>query len=357
VYLTAAERLRAGLPLYQAEIDIPRLGWPYVYPPLLAQAFIPFASYGSAWWLLTTISLTGWLGSLGAILWGLGGPVWKSTRLEWRPVVLAGLVLWPAVLFDVLAGQVQLPLLALLTASWLALGARHARTAGVLLGLAIAIKPLPAMAVLILLAARQWQAAITTIAVAAVLLVASFSLVGWEQAVTYAFQAAPALDRFMTGNPSNRSLAMTVQLLGLEAPGWLGRGLSVALLTTGTVAALLWKPSGRQAMALAVTVFLLANPVLLPYHLVLAYLPICQAYADGGRRTRLVVAMLYAVMAVSMYVLPAPTDPPLMLGMKSGLPVAALLGLLIVQCRALGRGACSADSGQGRSSRRAQAER
>jgi hypothetical protein len=159
IYLAAADHLRTGVPIYQTQIDIARSGWPYVYPPLLAQAFLPFASsYPSAWFVSTAVSLACWLASLGALTWAMRERVWHAARPERRPVLLAGLVLWPSVLLDVFLGQVQLPLLALLCASWLALGARRQWTAGVLLGAAIAIKPLPAVALISLLAARHWRA-------------------------------------------------------------------------------------------------------------------------------------------------------------------------------------------------------
>ena len=43
IYLQAAAHVRGGLPLYQIQVDIGRSGWPYVYPPLLADHGLPDA--------------------------------------------------------------------------------------------------------------------------------------------------------------------------------------------------------------------------------------------------------------------------------------------------------------------------
>jgi hypothetical protein len=152
--------------------------------------------------------------------------------------------------------------------------------------------------------------------------------------MTYAFQAVPAFDRFMSANPNNRTLAMTLTLFvgPGRLPDWLGTAIGACFVCAGGLAAFVWKPSGSRALALGVTISLLASPVLQLHYLVLAYLPISQAFADGGSRARLWVALLYAVVAISSYVLPEPDDAPLLMGLKGGLPAWGLLGLFAVQC-------------------------
>lgn len=339
IYLDAAAHLQNHLPIYQVDVDPVRHGWPYVYPPLLAEAFLPFDSYTTAWWVWTALSLASWLGSLGGLLWTLRGEVWRTTPSAWRPILLAGLVLWPAVLLNVNLGQAQLVLLGLLCASWWVLAAGHARAAGALLGAAIALKPLPAAALVSVLAARHWRAGATAVLVAGLLMLLSFGLAGWDQARVYVFEAAPAFDRFLSTNPNNRDLATTLMLLlGPErAPAWLGRAIGVMLLAARALVGWLWRPSGRRALALGVSTCLLANTNLQTHYLILALLPMAQAYADAGRWARPGLGLLSALLAVSSYVLPAPEDAPPVLAAKSGLPVAALLALFIVECLELRR--------------------
>ncbi len=73
------------------------------------------------------------------------------------------------------------------------------------------------------------------------------------------------------------------------------------------------------------------------HYLVLALLPIGQAYADGDTRERVSVALLYGLLAASTYVLSGPEDPAVLTGLKVGLPVLALFGVLGVQFHELAR--------------------
>jgi hypothetical protein len=338
VYLEAAQHLRLGEPIYRGQVDIAQYGWPYVYPPLLAEVFLPFSSYQGAWVAWNIVLFGSWIGALGALLWALREK-WDEARPEWRPVLLAALVLWPTVPINFALGQVQLPLLGLLTASWLALRGGHERTGGLLLGAAIAIKPLPAAALFTLVAARHWRTSIAAVSVAAVLFLVSFWIAGWQQAIAYFFQAAPAFDRFMSANANNRTLAMSLALLfgHGQSPEWLARGLSAAVVSASACAAFVWKPSPSRALALGATVLLLASPILQGHYLVLAVLPLSQAYADGDTRERFIIALLFGLLALTTYIQPVPEDPAVLMGLKSGLPVLALLGLLAVQFHELAR--------------------
>jgi len=347
IYLQAAAHLRAGLSVYQTQVDIARSGWPYVYPPLLAELLLPFPSYAAAWWAWTALSLACWLGSLGLLLWELRARVWDPLPAEWRPVLVAGLVLWPAVLLDVLVGQIQLPLLALLCGSWWALGPRRApgrasaggagrwAMAGLLLGLAMALKPLPATALVSLLAARHGRVAGLAAVAAGVVMLVSFAFVGLDQLGVYVLQAGPGLAHAMARNPNSGTLAMSLSLLvgSGVVPDWLALAVDLAVLGATALAAWRWRPAGRPALALGVSCGLLVSPILESHHLVLVYLPLLQALGDATPRQRPVVGGLAAALIGSSFVLATPSDPPLVLGSKSALTVGVLLALFIVQVR------------------------
>src|SRR3954463_1257351 len=64
-YFSGAERLRAGLPLYPANLTFSDGSREhYVYPPLLALIFYPLANYQLAWWAWAAFSLICWAAAL-----------------------------------------------------------------------------------------------------------------------------------------------------------------------------------------------------------------------------------------------------------------------------------------------------
>jgi hypothetical protein len=201
-----------------------------------------------------------------------------------------------------------------------------------LLGVAIALKPLPLAAVAILFAARHFRVALVAAVVAALLTMVSFTSAGWNQALVYLLQTAPAFDHFWATNPNNRSLAMTLELLiGAQLPQFTNYVLAAALV--GAAAIVVWRArtSSSRALALGVTVSLLATPVLEMYYVPLAFIPLALAFADGRPRQRVLVTLAYFVFVLASYLLPAPEDAAVVLAVKSGLPVAALLLLFCVQ--------------------------
>src|SRR5262249_45084077 len=109
-YFGGAQRLRDGLPLYLADMDITKSREQYVYPPLLALVFYPIASYQLAWWAWALLSLVCWCAALGLLLRELlrAAPGQWLRRSIWWPVFLAALINFPPVLVHLTWGQVQL---------------------------------------------------------------------------------------------------------------------------------------------------------------------------------------------------------------------------------------------------------
>src|SRR5690349_5601856 len=131
-YFSGAERLRAGLPLYPADLDITKSRELYVYPPVLALIFYPLVTYQLAWWVWAGISLVCWAVALALLVRELLRSEFgrQLRRSIWWPVFLAALIDFPPVVVHFTWGQVQLPLLLLLTLAWLYLRRDRPAAAG-----------------------------------------------------------------------------------------------------------------------------------------------------------------------------------------------------------------------------------
>lgn len=163
VYRDGAARVLDGLPLYPpGSRYAPDQPLPFTYPPVAALAFLPMAlvPVGSAalgWWLLS-VALLAWfvVRSFAPALRGLSHPArWGAV------VVLAGLMSigLSSVVSVIGFGQIGLVLAALCLVD-LDRAVRGARSTGVLVGLAAAIKLTPASFALTLLAAGRRRAVV-----------------------------------------------------------------------------------------------------------------------------------------------------------------------------------------------------
>ncbi len=156
VYVPAAERLRSGGEVFEAA---------YFYPPFAAWVAIPFT------FLPPGASVVAWYGAGAAALvvllrgsWRLaGGEAWPGTAGgSWREhvIVWAGLAVGLRYAFDCFANrQTDLVIAALMVAGCERLTARRDAAAGVLFGLAAALKCTPLLWAPYLAAARRFRAA------------------------------------------------------------------------------------------------------------------------------------------------------------------------------------------------------
>ena len=123
---------------------------------MLALIFYPLISYQLAWWAWAAFSLVCWAASLWLLIRELLRSDFDRQLRQsiWWPVFLAALINFPPVLVHVTWGQLQLPLLLLLTLAWLCLRRERPAAEGVLIGMTIALKLFPLLLLLPLLVQR-----------------------------------------------------------------------------------------------------------------------------------------------------------------------------------------------------------
>ncbi|HEY3110862.1 MAG TPA: glycosyltransferase family 87 protein, partial [Chloroflexota bacterium] len=136
-------------------------------------------------------------------------------RARVGPIAVAAatvaLVAWMPVAFELNFGQLTMPALALLAAARLAQARGRPALAGVLIGLAILLKPTPWPVVLLLAAHRQWRLVGASIATVALGFGAAAAVMGPATIVRYFVVVLPWV---------NRVYATTVQNMSLWSVGW-----------------------------------------------------------------------------------------------------------------------------------------
>jgi alpha-1,2-mannosyltransferase len=330
-YYEGAQRLRSGLPLYRAHMDIINAREQYVYPPLLALMFYPIASYQLAWWSWAVLSLVCWCAALGLLLRELlrAAPGQWLRRSIWWPVFLAALINFPPVLVHLTWGQLQLPLLLLLTLAWICLRRGREATAGILIGLAIALKLFPLLLVIPLALQRRWLCAAVALAIAAAVLIPSFAVVGWEQTSLYITKVLPEVS-VQKDLPDNYSVAVSLRLvLGTEFPSeQVGLVLRVAAFGLVALAALRRPRDDGLILALGITALVWVPPVVWTHYFVLTYLSCFDALLHATRRIAGVLICAYFLIASASLIFYIPDT---LVPIAHVLPVLGALTLLGVQ--------------------------
>ena len=181
VYYSAAARLNEGKSLYAEEY---RQVDTYLYSPALAIALRPLAQkpFLPALKLWSAVMVIVFLASIAMFA--------AAARIAWHHAVTLGVILlvgfrfWPTIMSFGL-GQVDAVLLALVCGMLLAANRGHLRTAAVCIALAASIKVWMAGLGVYLLIRRAWVAAACCVATFALLMVAGFSIVGWNELPGY----------------------------------------------------------------------------------------------------------------------------------------------------------------------------
>jgi alpha-1,2-mannosyltransferase len=331
-YFSGAQRLRDGLPLYPADLTFSDGSREhYVYPPLLALIFYPLTSYQLAWWGWAAFSLVCW----AAALWLLVRELLRSAfgqqlRLSiWWPVFLAALINFPPVLVHMTWGQLQLPLLLLLTLAWLCLRRERPAAAGVLIGLTIALKLFPLLLLLPLLAQRRWRCVAAALGTAALVLGLCFAVVGWDQTVFYVTKVLPEVgsQKELYDNYS-LSVSMKLWLSATFPRDLVANALRLAFLGLVAVAALRRQRAADLGLALGVTALFWVPPVVWAHYFVLAYLPLFDALTRAPRRLLASLIAAYFLIATASMIFYVPDQLVLFV---HPLPVLGALLLLGVQ--------------------------
>jgi len=256
---------------------------PFSYPPIAAILLSPLAliPMGAAVTLLTlaTIVLTALVLRIFLLSAGRGrrareavtpGGVWWTAG--WRVVgwLLPSALLLEPVRSTLLYGQINVALMALVSADCLAESPRWPR--GVLTGIAAAVKLTPAAFVLFFVLRRDWRAALTAALTFLACTGAGF-LFAWHDSVEYwtsiIFQSS------RPGSPayaSNQSITGVIARAGLDPHSLAGAALWVAL--SAIVIVLAWLGMRRAlaasqlALALSLNAFagLLISPISWSHH-------------------------------------------------------------------------------------------
>jgi hypothetical protein len=287
-YLTIAELGRRFLEVSPAVI----LDHPSPHPPPSALLFLPlslldYQAAGFVWLLVGIISLAVAIGLIGRAL---------DVRFS-LPVLLAITVaslVWYPIYSDLLEGQVTIILLMLLAGFWLAWRRERAALAGLLLGLAIALKPVLWPVVVWLALRRDWRAMGAMVTTVLVCYAAATAVIGLGGVRAYFTDAAPLVQRGFCAHVANQSLASIgwrvfegtgpIKWSGVASPPlvrcvWLApvTAFLLPLLAVALACRAVWnRHDAEESLGLFLCVSILVSPVSWEYYRVLALIPSAQ---------------------------------------------------------------------------------
>lgn len=235
-YYAAAKAMDRGRPIYNrsewpltkknplAEVRIrgepnPQPTKFYLYPPFLAWALRPLTwlPYDQAEWIwFAFLQLCYWTGVIVWLRW-MTELRWLSPREALVPAAAAAY--WGPAFFAFWAGQIVVPVFALLAAHWVLAARGRFACAGALLGLAILLKPTPVWFLGLWLFRRRWR----LVAAAALAIAAGVAVGGPSKTLHYVSSILPHV-LLGENNPVNQTLWGTCLRMSLGRPwGWLGR--------------------------------------------------------------------------------------------------------------------------------------
>lgn len=303
VYQLGARRWLAGHDLYLPIHPAHSQPLPFLYPPLAAILFAPFAlqPLPLAGVEITALSVL----ALAAVLWIVLRSLrpWGTTANRW---LLLGALLPVALVFEPVRatigfGQINLLLMALVTADCLVRAPRWPR--GVLIGLAAAIKLTPAAFVLLLLLRKDWRATAWA-AVSFVVCGGIGALLDWRDSLAYWTKIAYQTNRIDIAVVNNQSITSVLMRLGLTSPlrdaVWLV--LVVMFVVIAALAIRRAVAGGHRALALSLNAVLelLVSPISWSHHWVWS-VPLTLSLAVLGRRSRAVLPLIAALGALLLF--------------------------------------------------------
>jgi alpha-1,2-mannosyltransferase len=249
----------------------------------------------------------------------------------WWPVLIGVLINFPPVLAHLSWGQTQLLLLLLLTACWRCLRRHQDERAGVLLGVAIALKLFPLLLILPLIISRRWRCSAIALVTAGSVLAFSFALVGWEQSFYYVTRVLPEVDYALSHVTSNTTSIGSV-LRGALGRGplaeWLGLAFRIGVVAAVAVGAIRMRDAADKAFNLGMTALVLASPVVWEHYFVLLYLPWLDQLARAPRRQQPLLALAYFLIATASLAYNVPEGWGFV---AHALPIGGALLLLVCQ--------------------------
>lgn len=223
IYVHAVEQWHAGGSLYDWYANPSQHLWPFTYPPFAAWVMTPLAWVGDRAVQVLLVLLTPLCVAVTG--WATARALGASTRLArgaapW--LGLLGVVVLEPVYKTMEYGQVNAILMALVSLDLLAVP-RGSRWRGVLSGLAAAFKLTPAIAVLVLLARREWRAAATMVGTALGATALSWALSpaeSWQFFTSAMWDPSRAGFSDYSGNQNLKGLVARWLPEGLWTPVW-----------------------------------------------------------------------------------------------------------------------------------------
>jgi len=218
IFYHAAQRLNAGLPLYQPHGEL------YAYSPLLALLMRPLAH------LPLESALKVWFAFSAACLVASVGVFGRASGLGWRDagplglMLLAGFRFWPTTMNFAL-GQINFLMLLLLCGMFWADHRRRPLLLGVLLGAACLFKIWMLGLLLYPLLRRQWPAVAACLGVCFVSFVALFSVIGWRE-------WSPFLQASLNTSKQVNRISITHSLFGFASLHFRANGLLQPVLNS-----------------------------------------------------------------------------------------------------------------------------
>lgn len=210
-YYTAGAAAGRGLDPYLNHLPTPGAPWDgiaiyrhsrFLYPPLVAELFRPFAALPFSWSkaIFTAASVAALLAGMGLVIRDLrsGGSGDPSSALKLTPLLCA---IWPPVFLTLERGQIDLLLLAALGAAW------HWRNrpsiAGPLLATAAMAKPLILGVLPLLICARRFRFLVATLGVLVLLGGANVAISGRSLSEKYLREVLPRAASYGEGGPED----------------------------------------------------------------------------------------------------------------------------------------------------------
>lgn len=320
VYRNGARVWLDGGDLYGPMPPVYGLGLPFTYPPLAAMFFVPLALMPLV--VAEIVVLVTSLVSLGIALWlALVRVRPELDRISVLTVLIAGLGLaqfLEPVRQTFNFGQINLVLMAVVAVD--ALVRKPFWPRGMLIGITVSIKLIPAGYLLYFLLRRDWKAAATLVVSAAGAVGIGFLLFP-NDSVQYWFHTVTDTGRI--GTPyfaGNQSIKGTLFRLGLDETMATGLWIALSVLTVGLAA--IWMvrliDAGSDVAALLVNAaaVLLVSPVSWSHHWVWAapalVIAVDQATRRRSRGFTAVVALFTLMFIVGpQWVLPHSEDKEL----------------------------------------------
>ena len=259
VYYPAVTRLLDGSSPYAATHREVLAGSAFVYPALSVLVFVPFTliprELGDHIYMLICLVCA-------------PGTLWALRVRDWR--LYGAALLW----FPIVTGwqdeNVSLPLTFLIALAW-----RHRDrplVIGVLVAVAISVKPLVWPLGLWLMATRRWKAAAWSLACGIVINLAAWAIVGFNEIHADLRVSSEVTDALWRDGYSVLAVA---HHLGLTRGT--GEVLLLALAAAATVGVLylgLRKRDERSAVVLTIALMLFASPIVWAHYFVLLLLPL-----------------------------------------------------------------------------------